>query len=301
MRYFKQRYAGRMAVILALCAGILAGAGLTGCVKTTGSEASGLPQNHTLGTASRSPEREGASDSSGAARTAPLAGARQLILVVSRDWSAFNAVMLRYERDTPASAWKPVGGPIPVVIGKNGLAWGRGLHGEAAGPGPVKREGDKKSPAGAFSLGEAFAYEPGELDFIPAMPMKRVGEETICVENAGSRYYNVILDKNEAAEPDWIDPDQMRRPDGLYRYGFFVNHNFPNPAPGAGSCIFFHIWRGPNQYSVGCTAMTRENLLEVLRWLDASKHPAVVQLPRKEAQEYARVWDYPAPAGLSFR
>ncbi len=209
--------------------------------------------------------------------------------------------MTRFERDAPGSPWRQAGEPRDVVIGKNGMAWGRGLHGVAAGPGPVKREGDKKSPAGAFSLGTAFAYEPKDLPFTPAMPVKTVGEETICVENPDSRYYNVILDSNGVSDPDWKDPDMMRRPDGLYRYGFFMNHNFPRPEPGAGSCIFFHLWRGPNQYTVGCTAMTRENMLELLGWLDAAKNPAVVQLPRREALEFAKAWGAPALTGQSLR
>lgn len=223
----------------------------------------------------------------------PLDGARQLLVVTTADWDASKGTLARYERANGDAAWAPSGSPLPVVIGKNGLGWGRGLHGEALGPGPVKAEGDLKSPAGAYSLGAGFAYDPASLGFSPNLPVRRVGEETICVENADSRYYNVILDKSEAAAPDWRDPDQMLRKDDLYSYGVFVNHNFPNPQPGAGSCIFLHLWRGPDSHTAGCTAMTKENMLGLLRWLDAAKRPVLLQLPRDVMAEYARKWGAP--------
>ena len=40
----------------------------------------------------------------------------------------------------------------PVSVGRNGAAWGLGLH--AAQPqGPQKQEGDGRAPAGVFTLG----------------------------------------------------------------------------------------------------------------------------------------------------
>ena len=64
--------------------------------------------------------------------------------------------------------------------------------------------------------------------------------------------------------------------DGLYRWGIVVGHN-PANQPGAGSCIFIHLWRGPGQPTAGCTAMSEENLPRILAWLDPALDPRLVQ------------------------
>src|SRR5262249_11363426 len=89
-----------------------------------------------------------------------LIASRQLVLVTTDGWDAVGGEMRRYERDTIKDQWKAVGEKIPVVVGRNGMAWGKGLHGDAIGDGPVKKEGDGRSPAGIFSLGSAFGYAP---------------------------------------------------------------------------------------------------------------------------------------------
>ena len=92
-----------------------------------------------------------------AAAPGPLHGARQLVLVTTADWDANQGVAARYERDTDAAAWRQIAA-FPVSIGRHGSAWGSGLHPATdVDAGPVKREGDGRSPAGVFALGTAFA------------------------------------------------------------------------------------------------------------------------------------------------
>src|SRR5262245_11255951 len=89
-----------------------------------------------------------------------IAESRQLVIVITSDWNGVDGVMKLYERDSINNLWKVVSEKIPVVVGRNGMAWGKGLHGGARGEGPVKQEGDGRSPAGAFSLSSAFGYAP---------------------------------------------------------------------------------------------------------------------------------------------
>ena len=220
----------------------------------------------------------------------PLDGSRQLVLVVTESLDDNQARMRRFER-SGTGAWRPVGDDVAVTIGKNGLAWGRGLHGQAPlGPGPVKVEGDGRSPAGVYAFGTAFAYRPEDLWQPAKMPMHRVTNQTVCVESINSRWYNRIVDENTVPAVDWSSPDRMLRPDGLYRYGLLVDHNAPDTKPGAGSCIFFHLWRRPGAPTAGCTAMNEAAMLAVLAWLDAAKQPVVVQLPRAELERLAPAW-----------
>jgi D-alanyl-D-alanine dipeptidase len=240
------------------------------------------------------PKRPAATTAAAAPQAAasPLAGARQMLVVVAEDFSANQARMRRFERagDGP---WRPVGDDVAVTLGKNGLAWGRGISGEPPAGGPVKVEGDGRSPAGVFTFSTAFAYRPEDLWQPSKMPMHRVTSETICVESINSKEYNRILDENTVAVRDWDRPDHMLRPDGLYRYGLMVNHNAPDTKPGSGSCILMHLWRRPGAPTAGCTAMNEPAMLAVQAWIDASKKPILVQLPRAELERLAPLWGAP--------
>ena len=74
----------------------------------------------------------------------------------------------------------------------------------------------------------------------------------------------------------------MKRNDGLYEYGIVINHNTSPIIAGNGSAIFFHIWRSATSPTLGCTSMSKENLLVLMRWLDKGKHPLLIQVPEAE-------------------
>jgi D-alanyl-D-alanine dipeptidase len=127
----------------------------------------------------------------------------------------------------------------------------------------------------------------------PKVPVYRVTAQTVCVESIDSKFYNTIVEEDAATPKDWHGPDRMLRPDGLYRYGVFVDLNAPDIKPGAGSCIFLHLWRRPGSPTLGCTAMNQPALLAILAWLDAGQHPVLVQLPRAELRRLATAWGSP--------
>ena len=56
----------------------------------------------------------------------PTRDSQQIILVVTRDLDAVNGTLQAYERADVRSAWKPVSGPVEIVVGRSGLAWGDG-------------------------------------------------------------------------------------------------------------------------------------------------------------------------------
>lgn len=238
------------------------------------------------------PATTGAGRPTAAVAASPLAGSTQLLLVVAKDWNSNQARLRRFAR-TGTGPWRPVGDDIAVTLGKNGLGWGLGLHGAASSSGPVKVEGDGRSPAGVFTLSTAFAYHPEDLWRPSKMPMHRITERTVCVETIDSKSYNRIVDEDDVTPRDWESPDRMLRPDGLYRYGLFVDHNAPKTKAGAGSCIFLHLWRRPGAPTVGCTAMNEPAMQAIQVWLDASRKPLLVQLPQAELLRLAPAWGAP--------
>lgn len=225
-----------------------------------------------------------------------LAQSRQLLVVTTKDWNAVDGQLLRYERAT-GQAWRPVGEKVPVVVGRNGLAWGKGLHGDLArlanASDPIKKEGDGRSPAGIFSLSSAFGYAPREQARNVKLPYVEATKTLECVDDSQSASYNRVLERGSVARPDWKSSEQMRRDDDLYRWGVIVDHNTGEPQAGCGSCIFLHIWQSAKKGTAGCTAMEPAKIEELLSWLDPQKKPLIVQLPRAELERFRVLWGLP--------
>lgn len=221
-----------------------------------------------------------------------------MVVVTTQDWSSPQAVLQRFERERPGKSWKAAGGPITVIVGKTGLAWGSGVLTVSApfrDPGdPVKNEGDGKAPAGVFRLSQAFGYAPQERPGWK-MPYFNLTPSIQCVDDPDSKFYNQLVDASRIS-PDWgsHENEKMLRPDDLYRWGIIVEHNTDPAAPGKGSCIFMHIWRGPGQPTVGCTAMAQADLEALLGWLDAARKPLLVQMPETQYIKLRKYWHLPA-------
>ena len=60
----------------------------------------------------------------------PWSNAGQLVVVTTADWNVDHGTLRRFERD--GGAWRVVGAPQPVLIGRSGSAWGIGLHPQPA-------------------------------------------------------------------------------------------------------------------------------------------------------------------------
>jgi D-alanyl-D-alanine dipeptidase len=214
-----------------------------------------------------------------------LGDARQMVIVTTAGWNSVSGTLQRFERHDIHAKWKAIGQPFPIVVGKAGLAWGSGVVGNqqlgADAGDPIKHEGDGKAPAGVFSLGTAFGYE-AQLLAGSRMPYVPLTPSVECVDDAGSTYYNRIVDRQQVHAPDWNSSEHMLRDDELYHWGVYVNHNTSPTRPAGGSCIFLHIWRGAGQGTVGCTAMPKDDVVQLIEWFDPAKSPLLVQMPRDQ-------------------
>lgn len=211
------------------------------------------------------------------------AGCRQLLLVRSANWVTSAARLQRYER-TRGSSWRAVGEPLQVNVGRHGMAWGRGLQRPESGP--SKREGDGRTPAGIFRLGTLFGYaDQAPTSASPNFSYVHIRAGTECVEDPRSPAYNSIIASSRMSP--------MLRADGVFRLGFVIEQNAPTVVPGAGSCVFFHVQRGPSQATSGCTSTSLENLRSVVSWLEPESEPVIVQLPESEYTRLKDDWALP--------
>ena len=205
---------------------------------------------------------------------------RQLVLVVAPDWGSPRALFRRYERGHGEARWREVGESCDALLGEHGLAWGLGLHTSPHGEARRKIEGDRCAPAGVFRLPFAFGRSSAAQFVIARFPYQQLAPDTEAVDDPSSRFYNRVVRRSQVAAPDWKTSERMAEL-ADYELGVAVAHNAKN-IPGAGSCIFLHRWRGERTGTAGCTVLREAHLLELIRWLDAEKHPVLVQLPRRE-------------------
>ncbi len=210
----------------------------------------------------------------------------QLVVVTTRGWNNIDGTMNTYQWEN--NKWSAVLTDIPIVTGRSGLAWGKGLHDPALSKGKLKKEGDGNAPAGIYYLSGLFGYQ----EISAKMNSLKVDERTFCVDDVKSAYYNQIV-KSDTIKKDWNSAEIMRMKSDAYKYGIFVDYNVNPATAGKGSCIFMHIWSKSTAPTAGCTAMTEENILKLISFLDKSKNPILVQVPQSEYHKMKLLYKLP--------
>lgn len=188
-----------------------------------------------------------------------LAGCKQLVLVTATDYFVSDTTVRTYERD--GNTWKPVIPATPSCIGAAGFA-------ESG----KKKEGDSMSPTGAFTFGVCFGNKdnPGVK-----MEYRKTTENDFWVDDSKSKYYNTW--QTGPADGRWTSAECLGLTGPVYDYAAVINYNTDKPKPGLGSAIFMHIWSAPGGITAGCTAMSEETLLQILKWFDPAKKPMILQ------------------------
>jgi L,D-peptidoglycan transpeptidase YkuD (ErfK/YbiS/YcfS/YnhG family) len=153
-------------------------------------------------------------------------------------------------------AWKPMfKSSFKAVIGKNGMVLGKD-----------KKEGDLKTPAGLYPIGETFGTHPLALK----MDYKYITADDKFIDDVNHAHYN-----------SWVSgPTDAKSYESMltepYTYGAVIKYNMNPTTAGAGSAIFIHLWQSPNSPTTGCIALDKKHLLIMLRWLDKNQHPYIL-------------------------
>lgn len=226
--------------------------------------------------------------------TTLLAAARQLVVVTTPDWNSVAGTLRTFARPRAGAPWTeaPRGGAgvVSIVVGKSGTAWDPAVVGPV--PGPVKKEGDGRSPAGVFALGAAFGFAPRADAAWLKLPYTEVTPTLECVDDAASRAYNTLADRG-TSDAAWTSSEKMRQVSPEYHWGVVVEYNTRPVVPGRGSCIFLHIGGSGGRGTAGCTAMAEPALKAVMGWLDPAAAPVLVQMPREAYEALRAAWSLP--------
>lgn len=218
----------------------------------------------------------------------------QLIVGIAPDWNSIHGKLRLFERDNARAPWRPVSPATSVLFGKTGLAWGSGISGQDE-QGLRKTERDGRAPAGIFRMGKIYTYDaqlPAGADY----PFHQVTRADAWVDDVSSPNYNKFVTIPDPDNPPpWFEKQKMRHGDFAYRWLVEIRHNSDPPAPGQGSAIFFHIRRGVNRPTAGCTTMAENDLVRLIQWLRAPRNPCYVLLPTEEYKSKWEKWHLPSP------
>ncbi|MEK7545483.1 MAG: hypothetical protein AAB554_00225 [Patescibacteria group bacterium] len=221
----------------------------------------------------------------------------QLVVGIAPSWGSSKATLYRFERKRNGP-WKRVGKAWSSRIGRRGLAAGRGLL-DWCGPDEERKvENDKKAPAGAFYLGQAYGFGEG-LKKAPRGKMKPISRTMACVSDPSSEWYNRIIDTADVeADWDWTRP--LRRKDKIKSRTIVIGlngaadpENDP-PVPGEGSCVLFHLER-KGRPTVGCTSLAESRLDSLVAWLVPKSKPVYILMTRAQYEELASLDDADLP------
>jgi L,D-peptidoglycan transpeptidase YkuD (ErfK/YbiS/YcfS/YnhG family) len=170
---------------------------------------------------------------------------------------AFGALQARVPLRVQQAAdgtWvlKVHGRAYPCAVGRAGVA-----------PGGEKREGDGRTPSGAFAM-RALYYRPDKIQkaLLPARwrPIALQPDDGWCDDPKDSRYNRPVkLPFTPSHEDLW-------REDDVYDLIVPLGYNDDPVVPGLGSAIFFHVAKPGHEPTAGCVAVSRAHFLEILTW-----------------------------------
>jgi len=191
-----------------------------------------------------------------------LGASKQLILVTAENESTRNVLIETYENSE--NSWQKLHS-YTGVIGKNGMI-------------SNKHEGDYETPEGKYTISTAFGRysNPGTK-----LTYRKITSDSVWVDDSKSSLYNTWQSASQN-NGRWNSAEKMNIPQ--YSYGFVINYNVQK-TPGKGSAIFFHI-AGTSGYTAGCTATSKTNVVSILKWIDPTKNPIIIQTPLNKISQY---------------
>jgi len=181
------------------------------------------------------------------------------ILLVKDNSSFFFTRTTLYAMEKRENKWQMAFEPFNAVIGRNGFA-----------PAGEKREGDGRTPSGIYPLKMTFGYDESTGT---KMPYHQTLADDIWVDDPNADDYNRWVKKTETHAASY---EIMKRDDNLYKYGIVIEYNTSPVIKGYGSAIFLHIWKGEGIPTAGCVAVSEEDIIKIMSWLDPAASPLII-------------------------
>ncbi len=183
----------------------------------------------------------------------------QLLRVYVPALNVADVTVVGYVRDNADQEWREELPSMVATIGRNGVA-----------PQGEKREKDGHSPQAEYAIGFVFGVSPNAPEGLK-LPYRQATKSDFWIDEGEDPRYNhwISGETPEASHEDLVLNDQ--------RYDLCLTTMYnENPTQLAkGSAIFLHLWKEPGFKTSGCIALSREDVLKILRWFDPKKAPRI--------------------------
>lgn len=233
--------------------------------------------------------------------------ANQLVVVVAESSHSSEAEFALFNRIAPDREWRREGEWRKAVLGRNGMTM-------------MKTEGDGKTPAGVFPLGDVYGHGDGFVAKENAMAwIKLVTRNMRCNDDPRSVFYNRVVttgtlpevgvysqrEMNGRTVKEFLPgppPALIEMHDERHETAIVIGYNMRNPSgakaepvPGRGSCVFLRI-NVSGQPAEGSVALRASDMDDLLFWLGIGpsentsiiRDPYIVLLPKAKYLELAR-------------
>ena len=125
-----------------------------------------------------------------------------------------------------------------------------------------KREGDKTTPRGNYSLGKLYYRADRVKKPLTKINSKIIKPKMGWCDDPKSKFYNKEIRIKNA-----IKCEKLFRKKHSYDYLIVINYNTKNIAPFKGSAIFIHLTKNYNKTD-GCIAVSKKDFLIIIKLLD---------------------------------
>ena len=122
-----------------------------------------------------------------------------------------------------------------------------------------KKEGDKSSPKGIFSLGKLYYRQDKVAKPITKLTVKKITKKMAWCDDPLEKSYNkeILIKKN-------IKFEKLYRRDDIYDYLVVINYNTKKIIPNKGSAIFLHLTKNYKP-TLGCIAISKKDFIILLK------------------------------------
>ena len=140
---------------------------------------------------------------------------------------------------------------FPCAVGKNGIT-------------ENKKEGDGCTPAGVYKFNEIY-YRADKLEsIIFNKNALKISKNDGWCDDPDSEFYNQFI-----KFPFAHSAEKLYREDDLYDIVCVINYNISPTEPGKGSAIFLHIAHADYRGTLGCIALSKEDLLKIVNQINS--------------------------------
>ena len=125
-----------------------------------------------------------------------------------------------------------------------------------------KREGDKKTPRGKYSIGNLYYREDRIKKPRTNLKCIKITDKMGWCDDIKSEDYNKLINTKKK-----VKHEKLKRKDHKYDLLIPIKYNFIKPKKNMGSCIFIHLTK---QYkpTAGCVALSKKDFLVMLKLIN---------------------------------